>query len=117
MDIKTILQSTISQIKASEEREIQLVKDRVNREKIIPFNQEIDQSRTKAEQELLAQHNARVQASQEQYQSEKKCLFEAGEKKKQDFLNSTMATETYAITSKADKAIAKLTAQIEEIKE
>ena len=48
MDIKNILQSTIAQIKASEEREVQLVKDRVMREKIIPYNQELDQARQKA---------------------------------------------------------------------
>lgn len=115
MDIKSILQSTIAQIKASEEREVQTVKDRVMREKIIPYNQELDQARQKAEQELLQQHNARVQASQEQFAKEKELLLQAGEKKKTNFANATLATETYEITSKAEKAISKLTAQIEEI--
>ena len=117
MDIIKHLTNAKIQIKAEEEREIALVKDRIMREKIAPFNQEIDQARIKAEAELSTELNSQITALQQDFANKKQALFEAGEKKKAEHLNSIMATETYAITSKADKAIAKIDAQIKELEE
>ena len=52
------LERQISDIKALEERQVAVIKDKVIREKVAPFNQEIDQARVKAENELLQKLNA-----------------------------------------------------------
>lgn len=117
MDIVKHLTNAKLQIQAETEREIALVKDRIMREKIAPFNQELDQARIKAEAELSQELNTKITALQQEFAKKKQGLFDAGEKKKAEYLNSIMATETYAITGKADKAIAKIDAQIKELEE
>lgn len=111
------LERQISDIKALEERQVAVIKDKVIREKVAPFNQEIDQARVKAENELLQKLNANIKALQEQFSKEKQLLLEVGEKKKAEYLNSVMASETYQITSECDKIISKLNSQVKELKE
>lgn len=117
MDIIKHLTNAKIQIKAEMEREIALVKDRVMREKIAPFNQEIDQARIKAEAELSAELNCSITALQQDYANKKKALFEAGEKKKAEHLKNIMDIETSAITSKVNMAIAEIDAQIKKLEE
>lgn len=113
MDIKKYVQSAIQQIEQEAERELQAVKDKVVREKAVPFNQEIDQARAKAESELAQKLNANITALQTQFAKDKQALVDIGEKKKAEYLNSLLASETYPITSERDKAVSKLKALIE----
>lgn len=121
MEIKDLivqsLERQVAEIKAVEQRQIAAVKERVMRDKIVPFNQEIDQARAKAETELAQTLSKNIAALQEQFALEKKALYDAGEKKKADNLSSVMATETYNITSECQNAIGQLTKQINALKE
>ena len=121
MGIKTLLlqslEKQIAEIKAVEQSQVAMIKEKVMREKIVPFNQEIDQARVKAEAELAQNLQKAISALQEQFAIEKKALYDAGEKKKAENLNSVLATETYAITTECEKAIAKLNNQIKDLKE
>jgi hypothetical protein len=121
MEIKNLivqsLEREIAEIRATEQRQIATVKERVMREKIVPFNQEIDQARAKAEAELAQSLQKNIAMLQEQYALEKKALYDAGEKKKSDNLASVLATETYAISAECQNAIGKLTKQVNDLKE
>ena len=110
-------QKQILDIKAYEESQVAQVKDKVVREKITPYNQELDQSRARAEAELVNNLNANIKALQEQFAKDKQALFEAGEKKKTEHFNSIMANETYNITSECEKQIAKINSLINDLKE
>lgn len=121
MEIKTLIvqsyEKQIAEIKALEQRQVALIKERVMRDKIAPFNQEIDQARVKAEAELAKKLQADIVALQEQFAKEKQALYEAGETKKADNLSAIMSAETYAITAECQSAIGKLTKQINDLKE
>ena len=119
MEISKHIQNAIANIKSEEQREISLVKDRVMREKIIPFNQEIDKVKAESiaklnelfEQEkakLTGQFNENLVALQKKFESDKQIINETAEKKKADNANAVIATATYEITSRCEKAIAKL---------
>ena len=111
------LEKQITDLKALEQRQVAVIKDKVMREKIAPFNQELDQLRAKAESEKAQELAEKIAQLQQKFAEEKKALVEAGERKKQDNLTAVMATETYDITTECEKAIAKLNNMIKELKE
>lgn len=115
MSIKAHLEQTVKALEAEKEREISTVKDRALREKIAPFNQDIDVSREKAIAELQTTLNGKIVALQENFAKDKQALVEAGEKKKQDNASMVLATETSVVTIAYDKAICKLKEQIAEL--
>ena len=117
MSIKLHLEQAIKSLEAEKEREANIVKDKVMKEKIIPFNQEIDIAREKAIAELQSSLNSTILAHQEKFAKDKQIMIEAGEKKKQENAAMVLATETSVVTIKYDKAIAKLKEQIEDINE
>lgn len=115
--IKVYLEETVEKIKAERERQVAIVKEKVTREKIVPFNQEIDRAREKAIAELQSKLNSAIVAHQEQFAKEKQALIEAGEKKKTENANTVITTEIGVVTIEYDRAISKLNEQIQEIKE
>lgn len=115
--IKPYLEEVVKKIEAERERQIEIVKERVTREKIIPFNQEIDKAREKAIAELQESLNAAIVAHQERFAKEKNSLIEAGERKKSENANTVITTEVGIVTIEYDRAITKLKEQIEEVKE
>lgn len=117
MSIKEHLEIAKKSLENEKARELSSIKDKVNREKIIPYNQEIDHKRDEALAVLQKQHNANILAEQEKFAQEKKSLIEAGEKKKNDNANLVIATETSLVSNKYDTEIAKLDEQISKLKE
>ena len=115
MAIKAHLEQTIKALEAERDREVSLVKDRVMREKIVPFNQDIDVAREKAIAELQSTLNGKIVALQESFAKDRQALVDAGEKKKQDNASMVLATETSVVTIAYDKAICKLKEQIAEL--
>ena len=115
--IKTYLEETLRKIESDKARAIASVKEKVTRELIIPFNAEIDKSRDAAIAQKQAEMNSNIASLQENFAKERQAYIEAAEKKKQENCTAVIATETAVITAEYDKHIAKLVAQIKEIKE
>lgn len=105
MSIKVILEQAKKNLEIEKDREIATVKDRVTRERILPFNQDIDNAREKAIQELQSKLNSDIIARQEKFAKEKQALIEAGEKKKKDNAEMVYATETSTVALAYDTAI------------
>lgn len=117
MSVKAHLEQAVKNLEAEREREVAIIKERVTRETIIPYNQEMDVARDKAVAELKTKLDATIISQQEQFAKEKKAIFDANERKKESNANSVITTEAYTVTVKYDKAIAKLNEQIADLKE
>lgn len=126
MDIIRHLEQAKAQIKAEEQREVELIKQKVTRE-IAPKYQELDAIKNEAINKLSADYsatrealsnsyNAQITELQNKFESDKKAFTDNTEKKKVELFNTTLAAETYPITRDCEKAIAKLDAQIKDIK-
>ena len=117
MSIKAHLETAVKALEAEREREVAIIKDKTTREKIVPYNQELDVARDKAIAEKQSALNATILAHQEQFAKDKKEIIDAAEKKKQENATAVITTEAYTVTCEYDKAIAKLKEQIEELKQ
>lgn len=115
--IKAYLEQAIRSIEMEKEKTVNAVKDRIMREKIVPFNADLDASRAKALSTLDEELNAKVVELKKEYEAKKQELIALGEEKKKANAESIFATELAVLTVDYDSAIAKLTAQIAEIKE
>ena len=121
MELNRYIQSAIQQINAEQEREISTIRDKVTREKIVPFNQEVDHKKAVAVQKLnewfeeqksieTGAFNDRLAKLQAKYNEDKKFIEEKAEKEKQDNANAVIEMAIYEIRSKCEKTIAKLNA-------
>ena len=117
MSIKVHLEQAIKNLEAEKEREVSIIKEIVNREKIVPYNQEADKGRDLAIAELQSNFNEDIAVRQAKFAKEKQAIFDENEKRKANNNNAVLATETYTVTVKYDKAITKLKEQIAELKE
>lgn len=117
MSIKLHLEQAVKNLESEKATVINAVKERVTREKILPYNKEIDIARDNAIAEKQAALNATIVAHQEHFAKEKQEMISAAENKKQENANAVITTETYTATVEYDKAIAKLNEQISELKE
>jgi hypothetical protein len=117
MSIKTHLETAVKALEAEREREVAVIKDKATREKIVPFNRDLDIARDNAIAEKQTALNATILAHQEQFAKEKKEIIDAAEKKKVDNATAVITAEAYTVTVQYDKAIAKLKEQIEGLKE
>lgn len=115
MAIKQHLEQAIKALEAEREREVALVKEKATREKIVPYNQEMDIARDKAIAEKQQKLNETIASFQKKFTEEKQEIIDAGEKKKAENATAVITTETYTVTVAYDKAIAKLKEQIEEL--
>lgn len=113
MSIKAILEQTIKNLQAEEQREIAVIKERVTQEQIIPYNKEMDEARDKAILELQENLTKNIGALQANFASDKQKIIEANEKKKADNATSVIATETYSVQMVYEKATAKVREQLE----
>lgn len=107
-----------ARIKAKEEREVSLIKERVLRD-IQPKYAEIEQMKAEELNSLqnnynlnrnsaTEQYNAQLVALQQGFENKKKEVVELAENKKQELLNATLQSETYEITKECERAIADL---------
>jgi hypothetical protein len=117
MSVKLHLEQAVKSLESEREREVAIIKERVMRETIIPYNKEMDIARDKAIAELQNELNSNIAALQEEFARKKKEIFEANEKKKESNATSVITTESYTVTVKYDKAISKLNEQIADLKE
>lgn len=104
--IKQILENSIANIESEKSIAIQEAKAIAINEKIAPFNADIDNSYQKALEELSLK-----------FESDKKALLDAGEKKKLQNQEMVMNDVVNSISYKYDLAIAKVKKQIEELGE
>ena len=116
MSILSNLEQTVKNLEAEMEREVAIVKDVVLKEKIVPYNQEADKGRDLAIAELQTTLNEGISALQAKFLKEKQAIIEENEKRKENNANAVLAAETYEVTGKYGKAIAKLKEQIAELK-
>lgn len=104
-----------AQIKAEEERQVAITKDRVLRE-IQPKYAEIEKIKAEELNDLqntyntnrntaTEQYNSQLVALQQNFENRKKEVIENAEKRKVDLLNSTLQAETYEVTKECEKAI------------
>ena len=114
----TEFQEAKARLKAREEREVAIIKEKVARD-IQPKYAELDKIKAEELNKLTAsynanrnfameQYNAQLNSLQEKYEIDKKNVVEVTEKKKNDLLKVTLQNETYAITTECEKAIADL---------
>jgi hypothetical protein len=117
MSIKLHYEQLIANLEAEREREVAIIKERATREKIVPFNKEMDEIRDKAIAEKQDELNNSIAACQEMFLAEKKRIIEAAEKKKNENAASVLATETYTVTGVYDKEISHLKDRVANLKE
>ena len=103
--IKQIMEQSIAQIEGDRQRKIESERQRVIREKVVPFNAEIDDALRDAVAEENRQLNATISAVQARFEEKRKELNEAAERKKKEYADTEIATAVAAINAKADDAI------------
>lgn len=109
MSIKQHIENAIKNIEAEREREIAVVKDRVTRDKIVPNNAEIERHKTDAINALTQKLNENISQLQQQYAADKNAIVEASEKKKSEFAQTVIQTETSVVRLEYDNKIKQLT--------
>ena len=108
MDIIKILEQAKAQIKAEEQSELNIIKEKVNRE-MQPKNQELESLKNEeinkitlayqnSRSALTEQYNKQLVALQEKYEADKNEVAQATERKKADLLNSYLSSATYEVT-------------------
>lgn len=115
--IKPYFEELIKKIEMEKERETAPIKDRLIREKINPYNADIDNSRAKALAETDNKYNAQIAELKKKCEAEKQELIKLGEDNKKANMETVFAAELAVFTAKYDKEIAKLKAQLAEIEE
>ena len=97
------IEIAIKNIENEKARIIQTVKDKVQREKIIPHNSEVDQLKAKALTEL-----------QKQYEEDRNSIITKSEENKMAYASREIEAETAVAVAEVDKTIADLKALIKE---
>ena len=115
--IKTVIEQAIKAIEAEKAQQVAIVKEKVTREKIVPFNAEIDTSRSKALQEVDTELNQKVAELRKSYEEKKQELVRLGEEKKRQNSEAVIASEVAVVAVEYDNAIAKLNNQLSEMQE
>lgn len=104
--IKSILENSITCLESEKSIAIQEAKVIATNEKITPFNAEIDDAYQKALNELAVK-----------FESDKRALFEAGEKKKLQNQEIVLNEVVSSVSYKYDLAVAEVKKQIEKLGE
>lgn len=113
--VKEYLEQAVKNIEMEKERQVSAVRERIMREKIIPYNADVDQSRAKALAELDNELNTKFLELRQAYDLKKQELVRLSEENKKENAEKLVATELAVLTIEYDKAIAKLNSQIAEI--
>lgn len=115
--VKDFLVQAVKSIEAERDRQVAVVKDRIVREKIAPYNANVDQLRASALAEIENELNGKILELRQTYEARKQDLVRMGEEDKKKNAESVLATELALVTVDYDAHIAKLNAQIAEIKD
>ena len=117
MSIKQHYETALKSIESEMERAIAIAKERVTRERIVPNNAEIDNSRAAAINAITTKLNQDIAKLQENFNAEKQAIVEASEKKKAEFAANTIATETSIVSAQYTAAMNELKNAISKIQE
>lgn len=117
MSIRQHFETALRGAEQERERAIAMAKERAMREKVIPYNAEIDNARTDAINAITANLNKEIANLQEKFNLEKQSIIEASEKKKSDFATTTIEAEASIVAVQYDTAIKSLNKLISETKE
>ncbi len=117
MSIRAQLEQAVRGLEAEKQTIANATKEKVTREKIAPFNQEIDKARDNAIAEKQQALNSAIMALQEKFAKEKQEIYDAGEKKKAENATAVITSEIYAATVEYDKHIVKLNDQLSNLKD
>ena len=115
--IKQHLEEAIKKIEIDRDREANEVRNRVLREKIAPYNAEVDRLRDEAIASKKSALDANILEKQETFAAERKSIIDAAEKKKTDNANAVITAEVAVCTAEYDRHINKLRQQISDVKE
>lgn len=115
--IRQYIEQAIKSIEVERDKQVTIAKDRIMREKIAPFNAEIDSARAKALTEVDVEINTKVAEIKQEGEVRKQELIALGEQKKKNNAETVLASELAILTISYDSAISKLNAQLAEIKE
>lgn len=115
--LRPYFEELIRKIEMEKEKETAPIKDRIIREKINPYNADIDTSRAKALAETDNKYNVQIAELKKKCEEEKQQLIRLGEDNKRANMERVFATDLAVITNKYDKEIAKLKVQLTEIEE
>jgi IMP dehydrogenase/GMP reductase len=112
------LQEAKARIKAKEEREVAIIRERVLREiqpKYVEIekmkNEELDtlsKNYTANRSSATEQYNAQLVALQQDHDNKQKEVVKLADKRKEDLLNATLQSETYEITKECERVLADL---------
>ena len=117
MSIEKHLEQVINSLEAERNTVINATKDKVMREKIAPYNQEIDNALACAIMEKQSALTANIATLQENFAAEKKQMAEAAERKKAENASAVITAETYAVTVEYDKEISYLKDRVNRLKQ
>lgn len=105
MMIKDIIENAINQIENDRARNIEIARQNALREKVTPFNADIDAHLREAIARLQEQHNQNVAKLQQSFEQEMREMTDAATKRKQEFAETTIAAAVASINVEADNAI------------
>lgn len=117
MAIKNYIEEAIHKIEVDRERVAVQIKDKVTREKILPFNAEIDKARDEAIAQKQSILNATIASQQEEFAKQRKEIIDAAEKKKSENANSIITAEVSIALAEYDEHLAALRNQCQKVKE
>lgn len=115
--LKQIIEEAIRKTEAAKEQKEREIKDRVTREKIIPYNAEIDKARNEAISQLQGTLDRDIVALRSKFDNERTKLVEAGEKKKAENAKIVIEAEVAAVVAPYNVILNGLHQQLEKVKE
>lgn len=115
--IKTHFETAINGLKTEREKNIAIKREQIMREKILPYNTEIDASRDAAIKELTQKLSEDIAARQQQYATDKQAIITAAEQNKTNNQTAVLNTELAIYTQDYDIAIAELEKQAKKYSE
>jgi hypothetical protein len=115
--IKSHIEEAVRRIEAEKNQAIASAKERVTREKVLPYNAEVDRMMAEAIAAKQNTMNGAIKSLQEDFAEEKRSIIEAAEKNKADNANCVINAEVSLVSAEYDRNIEKLKKQIEDLKE
>lgn len=115
--MRAYFEELIKKLEMEKAQKTAVLKDGIMREKIAPFNAEIDSSRARALSEVENELNTKIAELKKEYDAKKQQLITLGEEKKRENMETVFASELAVLTAKYDREIARLNAQLSEIEE
>jgi hypothetical protein len=108
--IKTHLEEAVRKIEYDRERAIQIERDRVTREEILPYNQEIDKARDAAIAQRQGAMNEQIRSHQEAFSKERQEFIDGADRKKKEHAEMVLNSAVAVVSAEYDKHIGKLKA-------